>query len=68
MSTYGLFVVQAYKPDPMLDGPDRRRRKKRTSIEINLKVALEKSFRGSSKPSAEDIGVIASDLSMDREV
>ncbi|XP_018603566.2 POU domain, class 2, transcription factor 1-like isoform X2 [Scleropages formosus] len=45
-----------------------RRRKKRTSIESNMRVALEKSFRENQKPTSEDIAVIASQLNMEREV
>ncbi|XP_041858602.1 POU domain, class 2, transcription factor 1b isoform X2 [Melanotaenia boesemani] len=46
-----------------------RRRKKRTSIETNIRVALEKSFlEQNQKPTSEEITMIADQLSMEKEV
>ncbi|EDL39213.1 POU domain, class 2, transcription factor 1 isoform L [Mus musculus] len=45
-----------------------RRRKKRTSIETNIRVALEKSFMENQKPTSEDITLIAEQLNMEKEV
>ncbi|XP_073722425.1 POU domain, class 2, transcription factor 1a isoform X2 [Misgurnus anguillicaudatus] len=46
-----------------------RRRKKRTSIETCMRLALEKSFlEQSQKPSSEEITLIADQLSMEKEV
>ncbi|XP_035390944.1 POU domain, class 2, transcription factor 1a isoform X3 [Electrophorus electricus] len=46
-----------------------RRRKKRTSIEPNIRLALEKSFlEQSQKPTSEEITLIADQLSMEKEV
>ncbi|XP_048834488.1 POU domain, class 2, transcription factor 1-like isoform X7 [Brienomyrus brachyistius] len=46
-----------------------RRRKKRTSIETNIRVALEKSFQEQNqKPTSEEITMIADQLSMEKEV
>ncbi|XP_071843165.1 uncharacterized protein [Apostichopus japonicus] len=45
-----------------------RRRKKRTSIETNIRVALEKSFLHNSKPSSEEIALLAEQLGMEKEV
>ncbi|XP_030635893.1 POU domain, class 2, transcription factor 1a isoform X1 [Chanos chanos] len=45
-----------------------RRRKKRTSIETNIRVALEKSFLESQKPTSEEITLIADQLNMEKEV
>ncbi|XP_067298438.1 POU domain, class 2, transcription factor 1a [Pseudorasbora parva] len=46
-----------------------RRRKKRTSIETSIRVALERSFlEQSQKPSSEEITLIADQLSMEKEV
>ncbi|XP_048834482.1 POU domain, class 2, transcription factor 1-like isoform X2 [Brienomyrus brachyistius] len=45
-----------------------RRRKKRTSIETNIRVALEKSFQENQKPTSEEITMIADQLSMEKEV
>ncbi|ELU09478.1 hypothetical protein CAPTEDRAFT_156286 [Capitella teleta] len=45
-----------------------RRRKKRTSIDSTIRVALEKSFLVNSKPSSEDISMLADRLNMEREV
>ncbi|CAG05816.1 unnamed protein product, partial [Tetraodon nigroviridis] len=56
-----------------------RRRKKRTSIETNIRVALEKSFlegisgffalfKQNQKPTSEEIAMIADELNMEKEV
>ncbi|XP_055964574.1 POU domain, class 2, transcription factor 1 [Sorex fumeus] len=45
-----------------------RRRKKRTSIETNIRVALEKSFEENQKPTSEEITMIAEQLNMEKEV
>ncbi|KAK3082732.1 hypothetical protein FSP39_003785 [Pinctada imbricata] len=45
-----------------------RRRKKRTSIETTIRVALEKSFQANSKPSSEEITMLADSLNMEKEV
>ncbi|XP_018101328.1 POU domain, class 2, transcription factor 1 isoform X1 [Xenopus laevis] len=45
-----------------------RRRKKRTSIETNIRVALEKSFLENQKPNSEEITMISDQLNMEKEV
>uniref|UniRef100_A0A3B1K9C1 POU domain protein n=1 Tax=Astyanax mexicanus TaxID=7994 RepID=A0A3B1K9C1_ASTMX len=46
-----------------------RRRKKRTSIDTNIRVALEKSFlEQSHKPTSDEITLIADQLNMEKEV
>ena len=45
-----------------------RRRKKRTSIETQLRVTLEKSFLTNPKPSSDDIQVLSNGLCMEKEV
>lgn len=45
-----------------------RRRKKRTSIETSVRVALEKAFVQNPKPTSEEIAVLAEGLSMEKEV
>ncbi|KAM4788240.1 POU domain, class 2, transcription factor 1 isoform 8-T8 [Cyanocitta cristata] len=45
-----------------------RRRKKRTSIETNIRVALEKSFLENQKPTSDEIAMIADQLNMEKEV
>uniref|UniRef100_A0A0B7A8Y1 POU domain protein n=1 Tax=Arion vulgaris TaxID=1028688 RepID=A0A0B7A8Y1_9EUPU len=45
-----------------------RRRKKRTSIDTSIRVALEKSFQNNPKPTSEDITLIADSLNMEKEV
>ncbi|XP_055086401.1 POU domain, class 2, transcription factor 1b isoform X3 [Periophthalmus magnuspinnatus] len=45
-----------------------RRRKKRTSIENHIRVALEKSFLENQKPTSEEITMIADQLNMEKEV
>ncbi|XP_028931936.2 POU domain, class 2, transcription factor 3 [Ornithorhynchus anatinus] len=45
-----------------------RKRKKRTSIETNIRLTLEKRFQENPKPSSEEITMIAEQLSMEKEV
>ncbi|XP_028837053.1 POU domain, class 2, transcription factor 2 isoform X5 [Denticeps clupeoides] len=55
-------------PSLGFDGLPGRRRKKRTSIETNVRVALERSFITNQKPTSEEILLIAEQLSMEKEV
>ncbi|XP_060777525.1 POU class 2 homeobox 2a isoform X1 [Neoarius graeffei] len=50
------------------EGLPARRRKKRTSIETNVRVALERSFSTNQKPTSEEILLIAEQLNMEKEV
>ncbi|XP_055684965.1 protein nubbin-like isoform X2 [Lutzomyia longipalpis] len=45
-----------------------RRRKKRTSIETSVRVALEKAFMMNPKPTSEEITHLADQLCMEKEV
>lgn len=45
-----------------------RRRKKRTSIESAVRVALERAFLNNSKPTSEEIAALADRLAMEKEV
>ncbi|KAG5283920.1 hypothetical protein AALO_G00021030 [Alosa alosa] len=45
-----------------------RKRKKRTSIETNIKLTLEKRFLDNPKPNSEEISLISEQLSMEKEV
>ncbi|XP_030767289.1 POU domain protein 2-like [Sitophilus oryzae] len=45
-----------------------RRRKKRTSIETSVRVALEKAFLQNPKPTSEEISMLADSLCMEKEV
>jgi len=45
-----------------------RRRKKRTAIETVVRNALERAFIENSKPTSEEIGNLADNLSMEKEV
>ncbi|MCL4144849.1 UNVERIFIED_CONTAM: hypothetical protein GTU68_036640 [Idotea baltica] len=53
-----------------LTSPDAigRRRKKRTSIETSVRVALERAFLTNPKPTSEEISMLADSLSMEKEV
>ncbi|XP_041037058.1 POU domain, class 2, transcription factor 2-like [Carcharodon carcharias] len=51
-----------------IEGLGGRKRKKRTSIETNVRVALEKSFLANQKPTSEEIVLIAEQLTMEKEV
>ncbi|KAG9348267.1 hypothetical protein JZ751_002002 [Albula glossodonta] len=52
---------------PLIEGFGRRR-KKRTSIETNVKLTLEKRFVDNPKPSSEEIAMISEQLGMVKEV
>jgi len=45
-----------------------RRRKKRTSIETTVRVALERGFMANPKPTSEEITMLADSLGMEKEV
>uniref|UniRef100_A0AAY5KSM8 POU domain protein n=1 Tax=Esox lucius TaxID=8010 RepID=A0AAY5KSM8_ESOLU len=55
---------------PMMgfEGLPGRRRKKRTSIETNVRVALERNFISNQKPTSEEILLMAAQLNMEKEV
>ncbi|XP_068614786.1 POU domain, class 2, transcription factor 2 [Brachionichthys hirsutus] len=55
-------------PSLGFDGMPGRRRKKRTSIETNVRVALERAFMTNQKPTSEEILLIAEQLTMEKEV
>ncbi|KAJ8287750.1 hypothetical protein COCON_G00004090, partial [Conger conger] len=55
-------------PSLGFEGLPGRRRKKRTSIETNVRVALERSFIANQKPTSEEILMIAEQLNMEKEV
>ncbi|ELK19625.1 POU domain, class 2, transcription factor 2 [Pteropus alecto] len=59
---------QLSSPNLGFDGLPGRRRKKRTSIETNVRFALEKSFLANQKPTSEEILLIAEQLHMEKEV
>ncbi|XP_064425625.1 POU class 2 homeobox 2a isoform X2 [Latimeria chalumnae] len=59
---------QMNSPPLGFDGLPGRRRKKRTSIETNVRFALEKSFLANQKPTSEEILLIAEQLNMEKEV
>ncbi|XP_051257790.1 POU domain, class 2, transcription factor 3 isoform X3 [Dicentrarchus labrax] len=52
---------------PLIEGYGRKR-KKRTSIETNIKMTLEKRFHDNPKPNSEEITQISEQLSMEKEV
>ncbi|XP_053547171.1 POU domain, class 2, transcription factor 3 [Bombina bombina] len=53
---------------PQLSEMFGRKRKKRTSIETNIRLTLEKRFQDNPKPSSEEISMIAEQLVMEKEV
>uniref|UniRef100_A0A8C1DW53 POU domain protein n=2 Tax=Cyprinus carpio carpio TaxID=630221 RepID=A0A8C1DW53_CYPCA len=50
------------------EGLPGRRRKKRTSIETNVRIALERNFISNQKPTSEEILLMAEQLNMEKEV
>ncbi|KAI4890328.1 hypothetical protein NFI96_018357, partial [Prochilodus magdalenae] len=55
-------------PSLGFEGLPGRRRKKRTSIETSVRMALERSFSTNQKPTSEEILLIAEQLNMEKEV
>ncbi|XP_035287393.1 POU domain, class 2, transcription factor 2-like isoform X2 [Anguilla anguilla] len=55
-------------PTLSFEGLPGRRRKKRTSIETNIRVALERNFIANQKPTSEEILHMAEHLNMEKEV
>uniref|UniRef100_A0A8C7XYH3 POU domain protein n=1 Tax=Oryzias sinensis TaxID=183150 RepID=A0A8C7XYH3_9TELE len=51
-----------------MEGLPGRRRKKRTSIETNVRVILERNFSTNQKPTSEEILLMAEQLNMEKEV
>ncbi|XP_029976200.1 POU domain, class 2, transcription factor 1 [Salarias fasciatus] len=51
-----------------IEGLPGRRRKKRTSIETNVRVVLERNFSTNQKPTSEEILLLAEQLNMEKEV
>ncbi|XP_037549684.1 POU domain, class 2, transcription factor 1 [Nematolebias whitei] len=51
-----------------IEGLPGRRRKKRTSIETNVRVVLERNFSSNQKPTSEEILLMAEQLNMEKEV
>ena len=45
-----------------------RRRKKRTSIDALIRIELERRFNLNSKPTSEEIALVADELQMEKEV
>lgn len=45
-----------------------RRRKKRTSIDAIIRIELERRFNHNSKPTSEEIALVADELQMEKEV
>ena len=45
-----------------------RRRKKRTSIETTVRIALERAFNQNPKPTSEEIQYVSDSLNMEKEV
>nr|XP_057903888.1 POU domain, class 2, transcription factor 2 [Doryrhamphus excisus] len=51
-----------------MEGLAGRRRKKRTSIETNVRLVLERNFSTNQKPTSEEILLMAEQLNMEKEV
>ncbi|CAO1325358.1 unnamed protein product [Diamesa serratosioi] len=64
----GMFGANSFSNQ--LNTPEAigRRRKKRTSIETNVRVSLERAFIMNSKPTGEEITQLANNLCMEKEV
>jgi hypothetical protein len=51
-----------------LGGAAGRKRKKRTSIEVQIKSRLEYQFQKNAKPNAQEIAQVANELQLEKEV
>ncbi|XP_059096117.1 POU domain, class 2, transcription factor 1-like isoform X2 [Tigriopus californicus] len=63
LNTSSLFCNSLSSADSM-----GRRRKKRTSIETTVRIALERAFGQNPKPTSEEITYVADSLNMEKEV
>lgn len=66
----GIFNLSAMTAAPLAT-PENimgRRRKKRTSIETNVRSTLEKAFAINCKPTSEEINQLADQMNMEKEV
>ncbi|XP_041099673.1 POU domain, class 5, transcription factor 1-like [Polyodon spathula] len=61
-----LCLSQMYKIERVF--ADTRKRKRRTSLEVNVRGALESYFIKCPKPNTQDITQIAEDLSLEKDV
>ncbi|OQV25738.1 POU domain, class 2, transcription factor 1 [Hypsibius exemplaris] len=66
-SRNGGTLVYDNPPPPTVENLGRRR-KKRTSIETNIRGSLEQAFLHNPKPTSEDIVSISASLQMEKEV
>ncbi|KAK2156919.1 hypothetical protein LSH36_202g07000 [Paralvinella palmiformis] len=64
----GITSPASLGDSPMSPEAIARRRKKRTSIENTIRVALEKHFIDNPKPTSEEISAMADSLQMEKEV
>jgi class 2 POU domain transcription factor len=69
-SSYDSYSLFGTNPISQLSTPDAlgRKRKKRTSIETNVRVSLERAFIMNPKPTGEEITALAENLCMEKEV
>ncbi|XP_075153290.1 uncharacterized protein LOC142226922 [Haematobia irritans] len=66
----GIFNLSAMTSAPLVT-PENimgRRRKKRTSIETNVRSTLERAFAINCKPTSEEINQLADQMNMEKEV
>ncbi|XP_055338803.1 POU domain, class 3, transcription factor 3-A-like [Paramacrobiotus metropolitanus] len=66
-SRHGGTLVYTNPAPPAIENIGRRR-KKRTSIETNVRTNLERAFLLNPKPTSEEIATISHNLQMEREV
>lgn len=66
MTKCGVSYFQMCNAEQVL--AQARKRKRRTSIETNVKGTLESFFRKCVKPSPQEISQIAEDLNLDKDV
>lgn len=64
----GTGTLTNYQNNPAITDLLGKRRKKRTSIENTVRVALERAFMNNPKPTSEEIRSIGDSLCMEKEV
>ena len=62
------FLAPHHVLSPAAQEAINRRRKKRTSIDTTIRIALERAFNYNQKPTSEEIQSISENLNMEKEV
>ena len=67
-SVTATLAATATVDNVLLTAAASRRRKKRTSIDAYIRVELERRFNLNTKPTSDEIAMVADELQMEKEV